>query len=360
MNPVGLPLSPSDIEALRTRWIDENTAESAELRRVDVHIGGELVGQPKLDCAGIAIPYFWPGSENVRDWRVRRDHPEIEIRADGSRALRRRYIGPPGRGNMLYCPRGAIAELLTDTRVPIVIGEGEFKTLALWRLAWHGLNEAGDSPSFLPIGLQGVWNWRGVIGKMTDATGSRVDVHGPIPDLARFGWAGRRVIVLFDADVSQKLDVQEARRQLTIELEFRGAEVAWFCWPKVTPAEQKGVDDLLAARGPEFVLGLLSKARPVNFKKKLYLLARLLRSMTGTLSLFEVPTAHRNRYLRMPLPRCAWRRTFAALWPSMSSMSVLLRLDLLHGTPRRTPGAMWMTSFSRNGFNVRESTWCGR
>ena len=191
---------------------------------------------------------------------------------------------------------------------------------------------------------------------MTDASGSRVDVHGPVPDLARFGWAGRRVIILFDADVAQKLDVQEARRQLTIDLEFRGAEVAWFCWPKATPAEQKGVDDLLAARGPEFVLGLLSKARPVRLKNKLNLLARLLRSMTGALSLFGLPVTHRNRCWRMPLPPCAWRRTFAVLWFSMRSMSVPWRSNLLHGTLRRTPGAMSMSSCSRNGFNVREST----
>lgn len=268
MTTVGAPLLPRDLEALASRWIDERTAEAAGLRRVDCSVGGEIVGQEKLDCSGIAIPYCFPGSEEVRDWRIRRDHPEMELRPGGSHVPRRKYLGPPGRGNMLFIPRGIAVDLLMDARVPVVMTEGELKTLALLRLAEYGASDGAESPSFLPLGLQGCWNFRGVVGKTTDAAGSRVDVRGPIPDLARIAWTGRRVIIVFDADVAQKLDVQEARRQLTIELEGRGAEVSWFLWPRGTPVEEKGIDDLLAAKGPEFVLGLLGKARPVSLKKK--------------------------------------------------------------------------------------------
>jgi hypothetical protein len=30
------------------------------------------------DYAGIAIPYFAPGSHHVREYRLRRDHPDFE------------------------------------------------------------------------------------------------------------------------------------------------------------------------------------------------------------------------------------------------------------------------------------------
>jgi predicted P-loop ATPase len=269
MNAPGLPLSLTDIDGLAKRWIDAKTACAAGLRRVDSRIGAEITGQTKSgDYSGIAIPYLWPGSTDIRDYRLRRDHPELEQRPDGSLAQRRKYVGPPGRGNMLYVPPGADPELLTDARIPVIVVEGEFKTLSLWRLAWYDTAGAREAPSFLPVGLQGVWNWRGVIGKTSDAGGQRVDVHGPIPDLARIEWDGRRVIVAFDADLAQKIDVQEARRRLTAELDGRGALLSWFEWPKDTPAELKGVDDLLAARGPEFVLAHLSRARPVPVKKK--------------------------------------------------------------------------------------------
>jgi len=67
-----------------------------------------------------------------------------------------------------------------DAEVPVVITEGEFKTQALWRLAWHVLGHTAESPALLSIGLSGVWNWRGTIGKINDADGVRVDQKGPI------------------------------------------------------------------------------------------------------------------------------------------------------------------------------------
>jgi hypothetical protein len=51
--------------------------------------------------------------------------------------------------------------------LPLIITEGEFKTLALWRLAnWNH----GERPRFLPVGVSGVYNWRGTVGKTTGQT----------------------------------------------------------------------------------------------------------------------------------------------------------------------------------------------
>jgi hypothetical protein len=56
-----------------------------------------------------------------------------------------------------------------------MITEGEFKAIALWRLAsYHSPVHA----RYLPVGVSGVYNWRGTIGKTVGPDGSRLDVKG--------------------------------------------------------------------------------------------------------------------------------------------------------------------------------------
>jgi uncharacterized protein (DUF927 family) len=265
-NLFGGPLSSADYARLDQRWISRDFANAAMLRRVTSLEGAEIVGRQGKpgDYSGIIIPYFDPLQRWVRDYRLRRDHPEIEFDSHGSRKECHRYLAPPGKGNMLYVPLGADPELLQNTDLPLVITEGEFKTIALWRAAWHAVGESSDSPSFLPIGLSGVYNWRTRTPKTFDADGHRVDAPGPIADLLWIAWSGRRVIILFDSDIKTKFDVQVARERLTTDLQGRGAEVGWFPWPKDVPHDQKGVDDYLAARGPNEFLALLATARPVR------------------------------------------------------------------------------------------------
>jgi hypothetical protein len=121
-----------------------------------------MVGRRGGDYAGIAIPYFSPGCVRVREYRLRRDHPELELDSTGQLKVRQRYLSPPSRGNMLYLPPGCDASGLGDVGRAVLITEGEFKTLALWRLArWN----SQDGARFLPVGIAGVFNWRGTIGK---------------------------------------------------------------------------------------------------------------------------------------------------------------------------------------------------
>jgi hypothetical protein len=72
-------LSAVDLAALQARWRDRDLVEAACLRRVDSFTGSQLVGRRGGDYAGIiAIPYFSPGSACVREYRLRRDHPELD------------------------------------------------------------------------------------------------------------------------------------------------------------------------------------------------------------------------------------------------------------------------------------------
>ncbi|HXF12157.1 MAG TPA: hypothetical protein VN517_03325 [Terriglobales bacterium] len=58
----GSGLLASDFVALEARWIDREIALAARLRRVDSLTGAALVGRKSGNYAGIAIPYFFPGT----------------------------------------------------------------------------------------------------------------------------------------------------------------------------------------------------------------------------------------------------------------------------------------------------------
>lgn len=271
-NIVGGPLTEADYADLDRRWIPREQADAAFLRRVNSLDGAAIVGQEGRagDYSGIVIPYLRPGDPNVHLERIRRDHPDIEANHLGVMTPRRKYMGPPGRGNMIYFPPAMEARFLGDVGMPLVIVEGEFKALALWRLAWHGLGDVAESPAFIPLGLQGVFSWRGKIGRVeAEGPGQWSEVKGPVADLARIAWGGRKVIVLFDSNVERNEQIGEARRQLTREIESRGAEVSWFRWPADVPETLNGIDDFLAQRGPDEAIRQLGKARKVTRKRKI-------------------------------------------------------------------------------------------
>src|ERR1019366_3493861 len=131
--------TPTDVghKNLACRWIDGNLAEAAGIRRVNAGIGASFMGRrDNGSYDGLLIPYIPPGESRVREWRLRRDRPEIEYKA-GKPKERGKCLSPPGCRNMIYFAPGVSPELFNDARLPIVITEGEFKTLALWRLANH-------------------------------------------------------------------------------------------------------------------------------------------------------------------------------------------------------------------------------
>ena len=247
-NFIGSDLTSADYAALEARWIDRELADSSGLRRVDSLTGGDVVGRKNGNYAGIVIPYFYPGSNQVREYRLRRDQPDFEYDSKGNLKPRQKYLSAPGRANMLYLVPDVERSLLTDPELTIVVTEGEFKTLALWRLANFG---SPSRPRYLPLGLSGVYNWRGTIGKTTGPDGARIDIKGAIPDLGWIVWLGRRVIIAYDADAVTKESVRFARSELAANLRGRGAVVGFLEWEM---AKGKGIDDHLAVCGPQVVL----------------------------------------------------------------------------------------------------------
>jgi len=251
-DPAGTALTAGDLAALEARWIDGALAERARLRRVDSLTGGELVGRKRGDFGGIAIPYFMPGSTRVRDYRLRRDQPDLERDSTGQLKTKQKYLSPPGRGNMLYIPPGVDPGLLKNAAASLILTEGEFKTLALWRLA----NWSSERPRFVPVGISGVFSWRGTVGKANGPTGERLNIKGPITDLDWINWSGRRVVIAFDSDVKTKESVRIARAELARHLRSRGATAGFLEWD---PVLGKGIDDHLATVGPETVLDEIAR-----------------------------------------------------------------------------------------------------
>lgn len=252
LSPIGAHLTQADFDNLERRWINPNLAREAGLRRISSAEGQEALGRKRGNCAGILIPYRRPGENRECYYRVRRDAPELEMLAGNVVKEKGKYLGPPDRGNRVYFPPGVTPEQLKDPNLLVVITEGEFKTLALRRLATHNAAE----PQFLPLGLGGVWNWRGTIGKRNGPNGDRQDEKGPIPDLDLIAWMGRRVVIAYDADAVRNGAVQAARCSLAQELRSRGASVGYLEWPE---EEGKGIDDRLAKVGPEKVLAVLPR-----------------------------------------------------------------------------------------------------
>jgi hypothetical protein len=78
-----------------------------------------------------------------------------------------------------------------------------------------------------------------------------MDVKGAIPDLDWIFWIGRRVVIAYDADAVTKEIVRIARSALSTHLRGRDALVGFLEWDV---AKGKGIDDHLAAVGPEMVL----------------------------------------------------------------------------------------------------------
>jgi hypothetical protein len=214
---------------------------------VDSLTGAELVGRNGGDYSGIAIPYFHPRQ---------RKSAQLPAPTRPSGHGIRWHRQPQGKAKSTSAHRGdptcSIFRLefsnRCDPELPVMITEGEFKTLALWRAANHG---GKSRPRFLPLGVSGVYNWRGTIGKTLGPDGGRMDIKGAIPDLDWIVWAGRRVMIGYDADAVTKEQVRIARSALAAHLRGRDALVGFLEW---NVAKGKGIDDHLAAVGPEMVL----------------------------------------------------------------------------------------------------------
>jgi hypothetical protein len=149
------------------------------------------------NCAGIVIPYFLPGSERIRQYRLHLDRPGLNYESTGDLPPGQIYLSQPVCCNMLFLPPGTSESLLADTGLPILLTEGEFRALALWRLANYG---SPRQPRFLPLAVSGIHNWRGTFGRTVGPDDSLLHVKREINDLDGIMWDRRHVVIAYDAE----------------------------------------------------------------------------------------------------------------------------------------------------------------
>jgi uncharacterized protein (DUF927 family) len=247
-----LKLTASDLEMLANSWIDAELAAKAGIERVDSFEGARRVGREKEGSSGkysgLWFPYRAPPVEGVCGGRLRRDRAD-QVMDEGRVKDKAKYLTAPGERSRFYFGPEQKLDELKDISLPIVIFEGEKKTLAGYRLARHA---SSDKPVLLAIGISGVWNFRGKVGRTVNESGASVDVTGPISDFDQLVLTGRDVYISFDADWVENQRVRSARHALAKELKSRGAKVKYFDVP--ADAGVKGFDDWVASVGPDEVL----------------------------------------------------------------------------------------------------------
>ena len=257
-------VSKDDVRAFEKCFIPKEMIAKARVSRVDNSAGAEIVGRkPKQDASynGVIFPYIWPGDGSVREYRLRRDEPDLEQQPDGTVKQKNKYLSPPGRGNLLYIYPEIDPQWLKNAKIPIVIVEGEKKTLALQRYFLSRNEEV------LVVGIAGVWGWRGRVGIKENDAGRRQTVKGAIPDLDRIVWDGRKVEILYDADARENSSVNAARKLLAGVLRHREAVVRLLEMPATAETKCKGIDDLLGAFGPDYVADWLAEQRQVPIRE---------------------------------------------------------------------------------------------
>ncbi len=124
------PLTQNDLDNLAGSFITADIANQAGFFRVNDLEGSELIGAKRnagTDYSGVVMPYFFPEQTSPREYRLRRDKPDLERKADGAIKDIKKYLSPPGRTGMFYFPPNCQNEWLSDISLRVVFTEGEKK-----------------------------------------------------------------------------------------------------------------------------------------------------------------------------------------------------------------------------------------
>ena len=195
------------------------------------------------DLAGIVFPYYLNGARVTA--RLRRDCPEIDEEGE----VKNKYVSAFGDHRHLYCPPD-YQTLLDDPTIPLIFVEAEKSVLSI--IEWSRRTGC----KVLPLACGGCWGWRGRTGIKITVDGGREEDRGPLPEIA---WAanGRVAVIVFDANVSTNVKVQQAREALRGQLTEQGAAVLVRNLPVMN--DVNGVDDFIGVAGDKAFLDLLNQ-----------------------------------------------------------------------------------------------------
>lgn len=187
-----------------------------------------------FETGSYRIPYWSIDGTQSRYYRIRFLDLSVPQPTKGSSGKKHpRYWQPSGTLPSLYLPPfldwRATAK---DEETTLYITEGEKKA-------------ARACKAGIPcIGLGGVWSWR--------SAKKGVSI---IEDFKQFNWKNRTVVVVFDSDVHEKQEVQQALSALGKELITLGALPYTIKLPS-SNNEKVGLDDYLESKGEKAFLSL--------------------------------------------------------------------------------------------------------
>jgi hypothetical protein len=175
--------------------------------------------------------------------RFRPDHPRLG--QDGEV----KYLAPRGQPPRVYTSAALRRAVLRDARYPLLITEGEKKTLK------------AQQEGFDTIGLAGIWSGQ---TKRLKSDPTKKGKPRLIDDLGKINWGGRSVYIVFDSDVPEQEHGTLAEYRLARSLAALGASVKIVRLPPGPDGEKQGLDDFLLAHGengPAELRKLIADAR---------------------------------------------------------------------------------------------------
>jgi hypothetical protein len=221
----------------KTSGLDMQDVATLKFREVEASDLSKFL--PKAPKAkGFVIPYFTLNGEISSFFRFR--YLE-DIRTPLEKVVNKkefRYTQPKGISCGLYLPPSIDwRRIANDPKESIVITEGELKAACACK---HG---------FPTIGLGGV-----------SCVVSKSEASDLLKAFDDFVWADRKVVIAFDSDITDKLEVQRAENYLAVRLAHRSARPCLLRLPTATDGKKQGLDDYIVAEGPDALNKLLVNA----------------------------------------------------------------------------------------------------
>lgn len=188
-----------------------------------------------------------------------------------------RYTQPKGTGCHVYLPPPVLLggdkeltwkEIAADVKQSLCITEGELKAACAMAVA-----------GVVTIGLGGVFNWRSSNGEL-------------LPELEKFVWEGRQVCLAFDSDRHTNAMVHIACARLAKALLARGAVVTEATTPPAPNGDKQGLDDYIAAHGPEAWGAILINSQDVAASAALHALNLELAVVMETAEIVHLSTGN--------------------------------------------------------------------
>jgi len=204
-------LTPKHCGELEGSAIDITTAGLAGVGAISHEAAYDFGIRADGDLGGLGFRYWEPEAQTFSR-RYIRVKPDVQVAG-------RKYLQPVGETPRLYFVAGTTTAELQEADRPLMLTEGEKKTLALDR-ACREL-----SIPAVVVGIGGVWSWRHKVRELKPNGLLGKGESRSIPDLDSIRWFGRNVYLFFDTDVLTNWKVAAAETALARELDRRGANV---------------------------------------------------------------------------------------------------------------------------------------